>query len=254
MGTPPASLTSHTGPSGYGVRMSMTPRGPLPAGVYWRRRALVLLVAVILVLFLVKLIGGGSDAESDEDDAATQVAATHDPEVTTSAGPTATGTADAAPKPRRTKTPLAEPDGPCDPADVKIGLATRRVANDGDVELVLALTGNEAACTFTVSPDTVALKIVSGSDNIWYGQHCPDTIPTADVVVRSAVEAKVRMTWNGRRSAPECSRNTDWALPGSYHLIAAAFGGDPVDTQFELTRPGPVTVTVTPTPEQKKQD
>lgn len=234
----------------------MTPRGPLPAGVYWRRRALVLLVAVILVLFLVKLIGGGSDAESDKDDAATQVAATHDPEVTTSAAPTSTGGAKptTGSKPRKTKQPLAEPDGPCDAADVKIGLATQRVANDGDVELVLALTGSEAACTFTVSPDSVALKITSGPDNIWYGQHCPDTIPTADVVVRSAVAAKVRMTWNGRRSDPECSRNTDWALPGSYHLVAAAFGGDPVDTQFELTRPGPITVTKTAQPEQKKQD
>lgn len=233
----------------------MTPRGPLPAGVYWRRRALVLLVVVILVLFLVKLIGGGSDAESDNDDAATQVAATRDPEVTTSAAPATTGAAEATgSKPRKTKTPLAQPDGPCDPAEVRIGLATERVANDGRVELVLALTGSEAACTFTVSPDTVALKIVSGADNIWYGQHCPDTIPTADVVVRSAVGAKVRMTWDGRRSDPDCSRDTDWALPGSYHLIAAAFGGDPVDTQFELTRPGPVTVTVTPTPKQKKQD
>lgn len=233
----------------------MTPRGPLPAGVYWRRRALVLLVAVILVLFLVKLIGGSSDAESDKDDAAASVAATREPEATTTAAPTTTGKANATgSKSRRTKTPLAEPDGPCDAADVKIGLATQRVANDGRVELVLALTGSDAACTFTVSPDSVALKITSGRDNIWYGQHCPASIPTADVVVRSAVAAKVPMTWNGRRSDPECSRDTDWALPGSYHLIAAAFGGDPVDTQFELTRPGPITVTKTAEPEQKKQD
>lgn len=211
----------------------------------------MLLLALVLLLFLVRLIGGGSDGRSDDTEKASTVAAPQATEVTSSADPAATA---AEPRPgKKTRTPvvLAEPDGPCDPSDVVVTPATRKAANDGKVELVLALTGAAEACTFRFSPETVALKISSGTDNIWFSQQCPDALPTQDVVVRSAVRAKVTVTWSGQRSDEDCSRNTDWALPGGYHAIAAALGGEPTDSYFELTRPGPVTVTVTPTPTQK---
>jgi hypothetical protein len=85
-------------------------------------------------------------------------------------------------------------------------------------------------------------------DNIWSSQQCPSSIREADVVVRSAVPAEVVVNWDGRRSDEDCSRSAGWATPGYYHAIAATLGGEPTDTQFQLTRPPAVVVTVTPKP------
>ena len=47
--------------------MSSLTRGPLSAGVYWRRRLAVLGVAVLLVVGIARLLGAGSDGSSGDD-------------------------------------------------------------------------------------------------------------------------------------------------------------------------------------------
>ena len=49
-----------------------------------------------------------------------------------------------------------------------------------------------------------------------------------------------------RYSKPGCPQETDWALPGWYHLAAAAFDGEPTDTQFRLALPTAATITASP--------
>jgi hypothetical protein len=98
----------------------------------------------------------------------------------------------------------------------------------------------------------MVLKIISGDDRIWSSQQCPRLMPQEAVVVRSAAPTKVVFVWNGRRSDEDCtSASAGFALPGSYHVIAAALGGEPTDVQFLLTGPPRETVTVTPKPRQK---
>lgn len=101
-----------------------------------------------------------------------------------------------------------------------------------------------------MSPDAVTVSIISGKDDIWTSRECPAAVPTRMLVVRKAVSVKVGVRWSGRRSDDECSRSTDWALAGYYHVIAAALGGEPTDVQFQLRRPPNtvVTETVTPSP------
>jgi hypothetical protein len=222
------------------------PRGPLPSRVYWTRRAVVLGVAFLLVFAVARVLGGGSDARSDRGDAAEQAAA----DQTSAPAPTRTRT----PKvmPTKTKRVLAQPDGPCDPEDITIEARVEREANDGEIRIPLALTGTEAACTWTTSSRSMVVKIISGDDRIWSSQQCPGRLPQQAVVVRSAVPTTVVFVWNGRRSEPDCtSAAAGFALPGSYHLISAALGGEPTDVQFLLTRPPTERVTVTPTPKQK---
>jgi hypothetical protein len=67
-------------------------------------------------------------------------------------------------------------------------------------------------------------------------------------VVRFASVTQVPVLWNSRRSDEECSDRTAWALPGFYHIRAAALGGEPTDVQFELIAPSAPTVTQTATP------
>ena len=49
--------------------------------------------------------------------------------------------------------------------------------------------------------------------------------------------------WSGRRSDDTCSSAPAWALPGFYHVYAAALGSTPTDVQFEVTRAAAKVVT-----------
>ncbi|MBB6627423.1 hypothetical protein H5V45_08825 [Nocardioides sp. KIGAM211] len=231
-------------------------RGPLPARVYWTRRVLVLAVALLLVFGIAKVLTLGSDGSSETPEA-TQVAA--DPTGTTDpslpvASPTEKKKGKGKGKKHSQAPVLAPPDGPCADEDIAVNPEVQRpVAGPrGDIFVVLHLRTIAAeACTWQVSPDTLTLKISSGKDDIWSSRQCPRAVPTKDVVVRKDVDTTVGLTWNGKRSDADCSRLTDWALPGYYHVTAAALAGEPADEQFELLAPSPEVITVTPKPTQK---
>jgi hypothetical protein len=245
--------------------MTSLTRGPLPAGVYWRRRLLVLSVAVVLVVGLARLLGGGSDGS--DADRATQVSADRT-ETVGSPGTTASGSP-SAPTSSRSHTPgkghrsgkpgggkttssapvLAAPDGPCADGDVAVTPDVKGAVAGRDVFIVLKLrTLSSAACTWRVSPANVTVKITSGRDDIWSTRECPRAVPSRDVVVRRDVTTSVGLTWNARRSDEHCTQQTEWALPGFYHVAAAALAGEPSDLQFELTTPHPVVITHTAKP------
>jgi hypothetical protein len=99
------------------------------------------------------------------------------------------------------------------------------------------------------------MKITSGDDDIWTSQDCPRAVPSEDVVVRNNVGTEIDVTWSGRRSDDDCSRLTEWALPGWYYVDAAALAGEPSDLHFELETPEPGVVIekVKPKPEKKQQ-
>ena len=243
--------------------MSMTrPRGPLPARVYWVRRLLVLAVACALVFGVGRLLGGGAGGPSKP--SAHPAAAT----ASSSATPTAVSTADARPFPGQTagskpgtkaprvRVPLAEPTGPCQDSDVRVVPSLEENAYaGGDVRLTLRLsTFASLACNWEISADSVAVKLTSGNDRIWSSQDCPAVVPEEPVVLRNRNVTLVDVTWSGRRSDSDCSRTTQWAEPGYYHVSAAAMGSEPETQQFQLLPPAPVTITPTPTPRSKASE
>lgn len=245
--------------------MPATTRGPLPPGVYWRRRAAVLSVAVVLVLGLGKVLSLGSDGSSEE--TAEQAGATTLTSPTATVAVTETterpgkkgrkgkkgqrASESATPSATATPTPvLPDPTGPCPDEDVFITPTVPSPIGGQDITVLLNLqTRASAACTWYLSPETMRLNIVSGPDKIWASKECPDAIPTQEVVVRLASVTQVPLVWNARRSDEDCSDRTAWALPGSYHARAAVLGGEPTDVQFELVPPAPATVTQTAQPE-----
>ncbi len=154
-----------------------------------------------------------------------------------------------------TEPPLAEPVGTCENGDIVATPTITEAPGGSDVPITLNLrTRVTAACTWTVSPDTLTVSITSGTDSIWSSRECPAAIVPQDVVVRQAVDAPVVITWNAKRSDDECSAFTEWAMPGFYHVEAAALAGEPTDVQFELVRPASevITKTVTPKPQKGK--
>jgi hypothetical protein len=242
-------------------------RGPLPARVYWVRRLVVLGVALLLVVGIARLLGGGSNGSDPKADAAANVSApasttqssdpTSDPAsgltVSPSVMPTlgasagvggrgATGSA----------TPvLAAPEGTCSDSDVSVTPQVDHAVAGRDVKIVLLLrTMSSPACTWQTGRRSLALDITSGKDAIWSSRECPRAIPVQDVVVRRDVTTRLAVTWDARRSDQTCSRFTEWAMPGFYHVTAAAVGAEPADAQFELTTPVAGTVTRTASPTQ----
>jgi hypothetical protein len=243
------------------------PRGPLSPRVYWTRRLLVIGTALALVVGIARLLTPSSDGRAPDE--AQQVAAQ------ASASGTAAATGDGTKKKRKhkkkkdkTPTPaaptppvLAVPTGPCTSSDVVVTPTLTEATAGAEVLVTLELTTRVAeACTWTVSPETLTMKITSGPDDIWSSRQCPAAIPTREVVVRRAVGSKLGVRWSGRRSDDDCSALTEWARPGYYHVVAAALAGEPSDLQVELVKPPRpvVTVTITPSPTpgggQKKPD
>lgn len=233
---------------------SVRPRGPLPARVYWTRRLLVLGVPLLLVVVLARVLGGSADGA--DGDRATQSSASTTPASTapiqgpTAAPPPPKGKKSAPPKPV-----LAEPSGECEPSDIVATPDVTRIPGGSSVDITVNLrTRLTEACTWQVTPKTFAVTITSGNDSIWSSRECPASIPAGEVVVRRAVDAPVAVTWHARRSDEECSRYTDWARPGYYHVKAAALGGEATDVQFQLVAPSApvVTRTAEPKPQKKK--
>lgn len=235
--------------------MSVTrPRGPLPARVYWTRRVLVLGVAFALVFGIGRLLGGFSGRAAEP---AARPAAAESP----TGSPTAVSTSEALTGDQRkggtrrsqVRVPLAMPSGPCQDSDVRVVPALKNNPYaGGDVRLTLQLTTfSTPACNWEVSPETLAVKLSSGSDRIWSTQDCPNAVPHQPVVLRrDRRPVLVDVVWSGRRSDPDCSRVTEWAEPGYYHVAAAAMGSEPADQQFRLLPPAPVTITPTPKPKK----
>ena len=240
------------------------PRGPVPQRVYWVRRVAVLGTALLLVFAVGRVLTGGSDA-SDGPATAEQAAAKTTPSASAKAkkkgkkskprasatvwGPTQGPTIPPPPV-------LAEPNGPCVAGDLTVVPSVAAPVGGADIDLTLTVTSEQSpACTWDVSSKTLVVKIRSGPDDIWSSRQCPAAIPRQNLVVRNNAPADLTVTWSARRSDEDCSKLTQWALPGWYHVASAAYGGNPSDVQFELVAPQApvVTQTVTPTPTPTKQ-
>lgn len=233
--------------------MTSLTRGPLPASIYWRRRALLLALVLVLVLLASRLFGG------DDGDPQGGVVATQ-----TSGDPTRSTTEDknADPKPRKPKKTtvpqepvLAQPDGPCADSDILITPTVDEAVAGRPVPVTLQLrTASAEACTWRVSANHVTVKITSGSDEIWTSRQCPRAVPVQDVVVRRDVTTFVDVPWKARRSDAGCPIPTPWALPGTYHVHAAALGGEPAEASFQLERPTAQVIPPAANPAQPKQN
>lgn len=248
-------------------------RGPLPASVYWRRRA----YALLTVCAVVSLVAGVTRSVTGGEDERAQVSLSG--AATTAAEPTAGATGDAPTSPLPTddaadatgrsgakgkgqdrkgkgakaEPALPEPQGSCLEQDVLVRPEVGSAVAGRPVTVTLRLRTRVAeACTWELSPKTFTWKITSGPDEIWTSRECPRGVPTRELVVRRDTETTTDLVWGGRRSDAECSRLTEWALPGWYHATVAPLAGEPKDTQFELGSPTPATVTASPEPRRTR--
>ena len=220
----------------------MSPKGRLPARVYWIRRGILLAaVAVVIVVVGTGLSAlGGSSAKAP---VRAQTAAQTTGQTTGHTTGHTTGAASAPPSAGPSASRTNVPVGTCNPADIVATPVVRRAVGGGPVSIKVKLTGTATACAWKVSPQSLVVRITSGSDRIWSSQDCASAIPSQDVVVPGSGSANVVVTWSGQRSSTGCPKGTAWANPGYYHVAASTLGGVPTDVQFSLAAPTRAVVT-----------
>jgi hypothetical protein len=224
------------------------PAGPLPARVYWVRRAL-LLVLLVVVFSLIwwgaasVFGGGGSDARGSTSSSAGGSGGSGDGGSTVGGASQQGGGADKqrpgkhrhdGGKPTRHRP--AAPSGPCAPTDVDIAVVVHDVAAGHHAPVALRLTsGGAAACTLAITPDTLALRITSGSDVVWSSDDCPNSLLARQLIVRAHKPVVYTFEWDGRRSTETCRTPGKVALSGGYWAEAALIGADVHRAYFDIT-------------------
>lgn len=208
-------------------------------------------LALLLVVGITKLIGTGSDTPAAVDKASPAAATKTSTSAAAPVGPVAPNKKLLRKQAKQPQN-LPEPDGPCLDDEITVRPSVPKAAAGGEIAIQLELFGTRPACTFTVSPDTLVVKVASGADRIWSSQDCQKSITRGSVTVYSGTPATVPVVWNGRRSDADCNVGTRWAMPGFYHVLAAAQGSTPSDVQFEVTLPDQPVVTKTIKPKPKK--
>ena len=224
----------------------MRPAGPLPARIYWVRRAL--LVILLLVVFSLvswavdRLTGGGDDAAG--------ATSSGTPAGGDGGGASGVGASDQQQGPRKDHHSKkheqrphkakhhrpAAPSGPCTPTDVAIAVEVHDVNAGHANPVALKLTSVATpACTLAITADTLALRITSGSDVVWSSDECPNAVLAREVVVRAHKPVFYTFDWNGRRSTETCSQPGKAAEPGGYWAEAALIGADVHRAYFDVT-------------------
>jgi len=233
---------------------TLSPRGPLPPGVYWRRRLVVAVGGLVLVFAIAHLLGGGSDGSSGGTPVARQAGAEISTSATSSVTSPATGsassTATTAGGPTASSSAplvLAAPSGACDPRDITVTPSVSNAVAGRDITLSFALqTNDNPACTWQLTPHKLAVKITRRGRTLWSSQECARELPTRSVVIRNVVPSLVTMVWNGRVSVQGCRADSDWVRPGRLTIWAATLGGEPGHSDFSLVLPDAQTIAVTP--------
>lgn len=230
----------------------LSPTGPLPPQVYWRRRALavaVVAVAVVGVVWIVSALAGGSAPEptaqqsplasSATTSAATAPPSTPDPPSTTTepsstqaAAPPASTPAPAPPPPAQTPAPApatSPATAPPPPACIEASIAVvAQVAQPsypvGQQPVFRMLIGNvgKTACVrdLNAALQSVTVFTADGSTRLWSSNDCyPEKSKDAPTLAPGEVKT-FSVKWSGTTSEPTCTADRTRVPAGQYRVVA----------------------------------
>jgi hypothetical protein len=220
------------------------PVGPLPASVYWRRRALAFAgVVVLLLLFWAILPGGGGEQPRDTAAAAGSPSPTQPQAAPTSVGPggltespptgdagragdgdgsAVAATTTAAPA---TTTPMPTPPPapkPCSDAALRLTVSPAQPAYLVGQAPVLRLQVRNVSTLSCVRDLGAALQEVllyRGTQRLWSSNDCyPEGLRDQELM-RPGVVHTFSVTWSGLSSQPRCAGTRARVGAGSYTLL-----------------------------------
>lgn len=197
--------------------------GPLPASVYWRRRAMVLggaIIAVLLVMYSCN-VGKKSPAASTSPSASAS--------AKTAASPTASPTAVTAPVVQASATPstatvVAGDPSLCTDAELSViaSPAKNPLPSGTEVQINLLIKNvSNRECVRDVGADQQELYIVLGTEKIWSSDNCGALTGTDQRTFPPQHERSYRVMWNGKSSSTCVNKAPGGAtpIPGEYQLF-----------------------------------
>jgi hypothetical protein len=219
------------------------PVGPLPASVYWRRRALAFAgVVVLLLLFWAILPGGGGAQSRDAAGAAGSPSPTQPRAAPTSIGPSGLTESPATGDPGRaadgdgaataiTTTAVAPtastpkptpPPTPCTDAALRLTVSPAQPVYLVGQAPVLRLQVRNVSTTSCVRDLGAALQEVllyRGSQRLWSSNDCyPEGLRDQELM-RPGVVHTFSVTWSGLSSQPKCAGTRTRVGAGSYTVL-----------------------------------
>jgi hypothetical protein len=205
--------------------------GPLPASVYWRRRAVVL-VGLAMVVLVITYACGGPDPNADAG-----VNAGNTPATTDTASPTTTllrpevpATTTSTPSPTASAFTLPVPaaTGPCTDAELEVvaTAAAAEVQRGQPLAVTIRIKNiSSRTCNRDIGADMQELRLndPASKTTIWSSDDCNPNHGSDDTSFDPGQEQTFTLTWQGRRSrggdgTPVCDNVTP--EPQAYELVA----------------------------------
>jgi hypothetical protein len=222
------------------VNRVLDPVGPLPASVYWRRRALAL-AAVIVVLLLIWAVlpGGGDDRPRDTAAAAGSQSAEPTDPAAAPTGLTASAPSDDPGRPgdgvpaTRVPTPTPVPTTPaptpvppaaCADSALQVTVAARQPAYTvGQAPWVDLKVRNISTvpCLRDVGPGQQEIKLMRGTQRLWSSNDCGTQDDSTSVqLLKPGVVLTSSVHWTGLGSRPACAGTRTPVGAGTYTFVA----------------------------------
>lgn len=197
--------------------------GPLPAGVYWRRRALVF-VGLAMVVLVVSYACGGPDVSSagaGASPSASQPGSSVAPSerVTVVASPTTA-------QPTAFTLPITGATGPCTDAELEVAVsaAAPQIQHGQPVDVTIRIkNASGRTCGRDVGADMQELRLMDKDIVVWSSDDCNARRGNDVRSFGPGKEISFTLTWSGTRSrtgagAVNCSAPAP--DPASYQLVA----------------------------------
>jgi hypothetical protein len=225
----------------------LRPVGPLPASVYWVRRALVLGLIALATWMVVSVLPFGKGDSGAAPPASTSTGQPAADRPVSSATPSVTPTPKAKAKPKaKPKKPAAEPKPEPEPSgtptcpDSMVRVAADAKSSSspaGKPVLIQVSLENTAsvACRISISAKTLELTVTSGKDRIWTTAHCTDAINPGPFTLQPGKKRQLGVIWMGERSKKGCPSGQQRSLPGYYGVTATFSGTVSATGHFLLT-------------------
>lgn len=201
--------------------------GPLPANVYWRRRAVVL-VGLAMIVLVVSYACGGPDPNADAQVAADTSNSQSASPGTTLLRPEVPATTTSTPSPSPFTLPIPATTGPCTDAelDVIATAAAPEVQRGQTLNVTIRIKNvSDRTCGRDIGADMQELRLndPAAKKIVWSSDDCN---PNHGVDVRSFApgqEETFTLTWQGKASrggddSPVCDAPAPTAQ--SYELVA----------------------------------
>lgn len=232
----------------------LDPVGPLPASIYWRRRALALAAVIVVLLLLWAVLPGGGDDRPRDTAAAAVTPAPTDPAAAptglsatapsddpglpgdgnsnaggvggapTTAGPSPTPSPPPAPTtPSPTPTPPPAPKACADSAlQVTVSPRQRTYKVGQSPYLDLKIRNISAvACLRDVSPKQQEIVLMRGSQRLWSSNDCGTQDNSRQIqLLKPGAELTSSVHWTGLGSRPKCAGERIPIPAGTYTLVS----------------------------------